>query len=346
MNTTKFYQTTWFTILMLIIFFPVGIFLMWKYNRFNQTARLIISTIFALAILGNMNNTNTAASKKAVELTREQLEEEEEVDSTKSDVEKMKSYLEEYEKYNKIIEESNKKLEQYNKAKPYNSDGIMLVSPEEQKNIEQWNKELQDAKNNINDVIAAAADEGINLKTEQAVENTKALVAVEEKQLKIAEMLNTETIKNEVKTIANRQQTIQLTKNLIETYQEAEKGTSDWIEAEKQLSELFPEFSTLNGIKIDGIEDSINATEKQNKAEWILFKDTIKRNKDLLESEHIKQEAIIKGARYSILSGKTLSEEEEELFKTALSNNKALMESLDQYNIWEKITSSGEIFYN
>ena len=44
----KFYQTTWFTILMLIFFFPVGIFLVWKYNKFGSKKTKIIITVCAL----------------------------------------------------------------------------------------------------------------------------------------------------------------------------------------------------------------------------------------------------------------------------------------------------------
>ncbi len=32
MKQRKWYQTQWFTILMLIFVFPVGLFLMWKYQ--------------------------------------------------------------------------------------------------------------------------------------------------------------------------------------------------------------------------------------------------------------------------------------------------------------------------
>ena len=43
----KFYQTTWFSILMIFIFAPVGIFFMWKNKIFKKSVRVIV-TIIAL----------------------------------------------------------------------------------------------------------------------------------------------------------------------------------------------------------------------------------------------------------------------------------------------------------
>lgn len=47
METRKFYQKTWFMVLMLFLFAPVGIFLIWKYKKFNTVARVVISILFA-----------------------------------------------------------------------------------------------------------------------------------------------------------------------------------------------------------------------------------------------------------------------------------------------------------
>lgn len=46
----KFYQKTWFCVLMLFLFFPVGLILMWKYKRFSETARIIITGLFLLVL--------------------------------------------------------------------------------------------------------------------------------------------------------------------------------------------------------------------------------------------------------------------------------------------------------
>lgn len=42
----KVYEQNWFMWLMLIFITPVGIFLMWKYKKFNQKVRIILSSLF------------------------------------------------------------------------------------------------------------------------------------------------------------------------------------------------------------------------------------------------------------------------------------------------------------
>lgn len=42
----KFYNTGWFGILMLILFFPVGLYLIWKNNYFKKGTKIIITLIF------------------------------------------------------------------------------------------------------------------------------------------------------------------------------------------------------------------------------------------------------------------------------------------------------------
>ena len=47
----KFYEKDWFIVLMLIVFFPVGLFLMWKYSKWHKTAKIIISVFFAVMFI-------------------------------------------------------------------------------------------------------------------------------------------------------------------------------------------------------------------------------------------------------------------------------------------------------
>ena len=47
----KFYQKTWFMWLMLIFFAPVGIFLLWKYNRYKKVPRIIITVLFSYVFI-------------------------------------------------------------------------------------------------------------------------------------------------------------------------------------------------------------------------------------------------------------------------------------------------------
>lgn len=53
----KIYQKTWFIVVCLIIVFPIGIFLMWKYHKFSKVIRIIVSIviifIFGCLIFGD-----------------------------------------------------------------------------------------------------------------------------------------------------------------------------------------------------------------------------------------------------------------------------------------------------
>lgn len=51
MPKQPFFEKTWFAILMLFIFAPIGIFLIWKYDKFNKFARISLSVLFGLVFL-------------------------------------------------------------------------------------------------------------------------------------------------------------------------------------------------------------------------------------------------------------------------------------------------------
>lgn len=50
-NQKSFYQKTWFIWLTLVIFFPVGLFLLWRFSSYSTKTKGIISGIFLLLIL-------------------------------------------------------------------------------------------------------------------------------------------------------------------------------------------------------------------------------------------------------------------------------------------------------
>lgn len=59
----KWYQKNVSVTIILIIFFPIGLYLMWKHKTYSKTVRIIISGIFALLLIGNGdNNENTDQS--------------------------------------------------------------------------------------------------------------------------------------------------------------------------------------------------------------------------------------------------------------------------------------------
>lgn len=50
-SSGKFYTKTWFVILMIIFLFPIGVYLIWKYKKFNFPCRVVISIICFFAML-------------------------------------------------------------------------------------------------------------------------------------------------------------------------------------------------------------------------------------------------------------------------------------------------------
>lgn len=55
----KWHQKPISVILFLIFFFPVGIYLMWKNSIWTKNARIIISIVFVLLVVANLNKNST-----------------------------------------------------------------------------------------------------------------------------------------------------------------------------------------------------------------------------------------------------------------------------------------------
>ena len=78
----KFYKKTWFIVLALIFLAPVGIVLMWVFKKpENKTARIVLSVIFGLLILGSLSSmgshsdtTSTTAGSQASSGTASQVQ--------------------------------------------------------------------------------------------------------------------------------------------------------------------------------------------------------------------------------------------------------------------------------
>ena len=65
----KWYQKPVSIVLLIILFFPVGLYLMWKYSKWSPKVKWVISGIFALLLLINMatsdsNKENNAETKQ------------------------------------------------------------------------------------------------------------------------------------------------------------------------------------------------------------------------------------------------------------------------------------------
>ena len=58
----KWYQKPVTVVLFLILFFPAGLYLMWKNELWSKTSRIVVSVFFGLLVLGNINKANETNS--------------------------------------------------------------------------------------------------------------------------------------------------------------------------------------------------------------------------------------------------------------------------------------------
>lgn len=63
-NKKKWYKQTWAIVLLLIVFFPVGLYLMWKHTNWKKSVKIIITAFFALSIIGSMGSNTSESNKK------------------------------------------------------------------------------------------------------------------------------------------------------------------------------------------------------------------------------------------------------------------------------------------
>ena len=86
----KIYEKNWFIILMLVLFFPVGLFLMWKNAKWHKTVKIIVTAlIVVIAIFSNGNkrskNVETKDTNAEVETVVETKDANVEKETAKTD---------------------------------------------------------------------------------------------------------------------------------------------------------------------------------------------------------------------------------------------------------------------
>lgn len=85
-----------------------------------------------------------------------------------------------------------------------------------------------------------------------------------------------EDYNSQARIIAQKKADILTTQAVINSYKNAKKGSTDWLESEKKLADSFPQFATMSGIKIDAIEKATQAQSDSVDAEWKLTQAKIK----------------------------------------------------------------------
>jgi len=72
----KFYDEVWFMWVTLLFFAPVGVYLLWKKDKYNKSIRIVLSVVSILILIGMLNqpkkdNTNSTMSKAETVTERE-----------------------------------------------------------------------------------------------------------------------------------------------------------------------------------------------------------------------------------------------------------------------------------
>lgn len=66
----KLTEKTWFIGLMLVIFFPVGLFLMWKNSNWNKVVKIIITAVLVLAMFGAVSDDEGATEVETLSVPK------------------------------------------------------------------------------------------------------------------------------------------------------------------------------------------------------------------------------------------------------------------------------------
>ncbi len=70
----KWYQSSIGIIALFILFFPVGLFLMWKYSGWNKVVKVIITGFFGLMLIGSASSSNNSTQTKTTPTPTTQTE--------------------------------------------------------------------------------------------------------------------------------------------------------------------------------------------------------------------------------------------------------------------------------
>jgi len=128
-----------------------------------------------------------------------------------------------------------------------------------------------------------------------------------------AERVTADEYNTQLKNLALKRKSVEETKQLIQVYKTAQKGSTEWLNAQKELAEIFPQFSTAAGIQIDAIEKVTKAQEEATKAEWTMLQAKIKMT--MMDIQRIKSQKEASISQY---------EEEQKVMKNINDNMKSV----------------------
>ena len=108
----KIYEKNWFIILMLVLFFPVGLFLMWKNAKWHKAVKIIISVLFAVMVIfsnGSEESKNVETKDTNAEVETVKADEKKELQEKSKTILDSKDYYAMNEDERKTINELVKK---------------------------------------------------------------------------------------------------------------------------------------------------------------------------------------------------------------------------------------------
>ncbi|PEP46833.1 hypothetical protein [Bacillus pseudomycoides] len=123
------------TILFLIIFFPIGLFLMWKHQHFTKATRVIITLFFLILILLVSCSNGTSSAEKAELKKKEQ---------------QLINKEKELEKFEKKLKEKEKELDK--KSKECQKNDEEKKKSEEQKKLEEEKRKQEEEQHKQEEV--------------------------------------------------------------------------------------------------------------------------------------------------------------------------------------------------
>ena len=189
----KFYEKTWFIILMLLVFFPVGLFLMWRYSEWNKVVKIIISVICALALIMYMFGGSSDDKKKTEDKPKAQQEQtvdedaqeetevtDEKVTEESKSTEKEQSSGDDMDSWSAEQKNCYKAAKQYIDVMPFSRQGLIdqlssdagnkypedvaefAVSKLEERGEVDWDEQCEKAAQNYLDTMAFSKDQLID----------------------------------------------------------------------------------------------------------------------------------------------------------------------------------------
>lgn len=128
----------------------------------------------------------------------------------------------------------------------------------------------------------------------------KKMVEEKNKAITDARKISVQEANDTAKSIATKKQEAMETQALIDTYKKAQKGSSEWQNAQKQLADKYPQFASASGVLIDSIQAVANASSAETDQEWKNLQEKAKVRKADIETAISANRAILEQEKQAL----------------------------------------------